>query len=118
MFWNSGTVHNLDESHDGQTLKVKPGDSILLKLPHSSVDKWGFEWPCDMSNSPTVAYYGESTPESGYQQLEFEAGAAGTEQIKLERKQTPGNGNAVIKNFTINIEVESDDDADDDGDGW
>lgn len=105
MFWNSGKEHKLDESHDGQTIKVDAGDTIKITLPHSSVDKWGFEWPCDMGQSQTLYYYGEGSPESGVQELEFEAGAAGTETIKLERKQTPGNGNAVIKNFSVIIEV-------------
>jgi predicted secreted protein len=115
MWWNHGKTHELDESHDGQTVRVDAGDMISIKLPHSSVDKWGFVWPYDPNQSSTVYFCGDGDVESGVQQLQFQAAAAGSESLQLERKQTPGNGNAVIKNFNITIEVGGSlDDGDDD----
>lgn len=114
MFWGSPKEHNLDESHDGQTIKVNVGETINVTLPHSSVDKWGFEWNCNLGDGQTLYHCGDTVPENNVQCLQFEACGNGTEQIKLERKQTPGNGNAVIKNFVVTVEIEGESAEDDD----
>ncbi len=116
MWWRRGKVHNLDESHDGQTLTVAAGELVWITLPHSSVDKWGFEWPYDPSQSQAIYFYGDEQVETGVQRLQFQAAASGSETLKLERKQTPGNGNAVIKTLTVTIEVDGA--GDDDVDEW
>lgn len=103
MFWHRPT-HNLDESHDGQTITVNQGELILIKLPHSSVDQWGFGWPTGFTGN-TVWHYGSASVGTNEQELQFYARSTGTEEIDLQRKQTPGNGNAVIKTFKVTINV-------------
>lgn len=103
MWWHQIKTHKLDETHDGQTLEVSPGELIEITLPHFSVDKWGFGWPCKFKGK--ILYRWNDTTQNNMQTLTFYARSTGTEVVDLERKQLPGYGNAVIKNYKVTIEV-------------
>lgn len=97
-------THNLDKSHDGQTITVNQGDIVLIKLEHSSVDRWGFPWPAQFTGA-TCWFYGSNSCSGNEEELQFYARSTGTEVIDLQLKQTPGNGNAVIRTFQVTINV-------------
>lgn len=102
MFWHRNT-HTLDESHDGKTITVNAGELIEIKLPHFSVDKWGFPWPSKFTGQ--TLYQWQDVSANNEQTLTFYARCTGTEIIDLQRKQLPGYGNGVIKTYKVTVNV-------------
>jgi inhibitor of cysteine peptidase len=104
----SGETLTLGEADAGQTVRVRPGDRIQLRLAETPTTgfRWSGEAPVGLRLArDTFVQVGSAPGAGGQRELDYVAEAPGTVELVLRCERAWEGPDAAIGTFRLGIEV-------------
>src|SRR5690242_20198688 len=104
----------LSQADQGTSLKVRPGDTIVVRLPE--IPSTGYRWTIAALDSSIVSFVASDIAGTqsrgigggGERRLTFRAVAAGTTSIQLKRWREWEGDNSITDRYSVTITVQND----------